>query len=105
MEYEHKDLIAQSISAGEYRYAIEDEDYQDFREARLELDYVYSKAETLDRTAKHIATERWKLAEDLVGEDDEDVRRQILAELAVLQRIKDVMECETKRKEDEQEAK
>lgn len=94
MEYEHKDLIADSISAGEYRYAIEDEDYRDFREARLELDYVYSKADSLDRTAKHIATEQWKLAEDLIGEDDEDVRRQILAELAVLQRITDVMEAD-----------
>ena len=63
-----------------------------------ELDYVYSKADSLDRTAKHIATEQWKLAEDLVGEDDEDVRRQIFAELAVLNRIKDVMECESRRK-------
>lgn len=59
-----------------------------------ELDYVYSKAISLDRTAKHIATERWNLAEDLIGEDDEDVRRYIIAELAVLQRIKDVMEVE-----------
>lgn len=66
-----------------------------------ELDCAFSKADSLDRAAKHIATERWNLAEDLVGEDDEVVRRQILTELAVLQRIKDVMECESKRKEDE----
>lgn len=99
MKYEHKDLIAQSISAGEDRYAIEDEDYQDYHSARLELDYVYSKAESLDRTVKHIEAERWSLAEDLIGEDDEDVRRKILAELEVLQRINNVMECEDKRKE------
>lgn len=62
------------------------------KESRLRMQDMRKKADSLDRTAKHIATERWNLAEDLVGEDDEDVRRQILTELAVLQRIKDVME-------------
>ena len=83
------------------KWALSVGDHIDAGEIGDELDYVYSKADSLDRAAKHIATERWNLAEDLVGEDDEDVRRQILAELAVLQRIKDVMECEGKRKEDE----
>ena len=64
------------------------------KESKVRLQEMRMKADSLDRTAKHIATERWKLAEDLIGEDDEDVRRQILAELAVLQRIKDVMEVD-----------
>lgn len=64
------------------------------KESRLRLQELRIKADSLDRTAKHIATERWNLAEDLIGEDDEDVRRYIIAELAVLQRIKDVMEVE-----------
>ena len=83
------------------KWALSVSDHIDAEEIGDELDYVYSKADSLDRTAKHIATERWNLAEDLIGEDDEGVRRQILTELAVLQRIKDVMECESKRKEDE----
>lgn len=64
------------------------------KESRLRLQELQKKAVSHDRTTKHIATERWKLAEDLIGEDDEDVRRHILAELAVLQRIKDVMEVD-----------
>lgn len=64
------------------------------KESRLRLQELRKKAVSLDRTAKHIATERWNLAEDLIGEDDEVVRRHILAELAVLQRIKDVMEAD-----------
>lgn len=71
------------------------------KESRLRIQELRKKADSFDRTANHIATERWNLAEDLIGEDDEGVRRQILTELAVLQRIKDVMECESKRKEDE----
>ena len=83
------------------KWALSVSEHIDAEEIGDELDYVYSKADSLDRATKHIATERWKLAEDLIGEDDEDVRRHILAELEVLQRIKDVMECESKRKEDE----
>lgn len=98
---EYRNLIEDSIDVGEWEHAAENGDYKLYQEARIELDDVYSKADSLDRTAKHIATERWNLAEDLIGEDDEVVRRHILAELAVLQRIKDVMECESKRKEDE----
>ena len=76
------------------KWALSVSEHIDAEEIGDELDYVYSKADSLDRAAKHIATERWNLAEDLVGEDDEVVRRQILAELAVLQRIKDVMEVD-----------
>ena len=94
MEYEYRNLIEDSIDVGEWEHATESEDFKLYQEARTELDCVYYKADSLDRTAKHIATEQWKLAEDLIGEDDEDVRRQILAEIAVLQRFKDVMEGE-----------
>lgn len=94
MEYEYRNLIEDSIDVGEWEHATESEDFKLYQEARTEIDCVYSKADSLDRTANHIATERWNLAEDLIGEDDEDVRRQILAEIAFLTRIKDVMEVE-----------
>ena len=80
-----KESIKWALSVGEH---IDAEEIGD------ELDYVYSKADSLDRALRYIELERWKLAEDLVGEDDEDVRRQIIAELAVLQRIRNVMEVE-----------
>ena len=80
-----KESIKWALSVGEH---IDAEEIGD------ELDYVYSKADSLDRSLRYIELERWKLAEDLVGEDDEDVRRQIIAELAVLQRIRNVMEVE-----------
>ena len=94
MEYEYRALIEDSIDVGEWEHATESEDFKLYQEARTELDCVYYKADSLDRAAKNIATEQWNLAEDLIGEDDEDVRRYIIAELAVLQRIKDVMEAD-----------
>lgn len=94
MECGYRNLIEDSIDVGEWEHATESSDFKLYQEARIELDDVYSKADSLDRAAKHISTERWNLAEDLIGEDDEDVRRHIIAELAVLQRIKDVMEAD-----------
>lgn len=75
------------------KWALSVGDHIDAEEIGDELDYVYSKADSLDRALRYIESERWNLAEDLIGEDDEDVRRQILTELAVLQRITDVMEA------------
>lgn len=57
-----------------------------------ELDFVYSKAESLDRALKHIDAERRSLMQQLIGEDDEYVRYTIRGKIGTLKRVRKAME-------------